>query len=233
MVCAAAESPLRPRSTKIDTSGACTPLVGCSATAGSTRENGRRPRFAGYARRRERKTPAVAGHPMPRAGHSRNFDLEPLDGRVDVAGGSRAAHFLAQHMPGLDRLPHLDRHAVAGDRAETRKAEFDERIEPALGQRIPERGEIRDDTRISAATNAAGAIDRAAPCPSAEVAAVRLRQNRATAPAATRLHEVIRACGGISNARNSSSRGGRCRVGGVQLSIENSAMRYAREVGSR
>ena len=113
----------------------------------------RAPRAKAYARHvlardargGERQRTSIARDPMARAGHPRDLDLQTFDRRVDVPRGAGTTDLFAQHMPRLDRLPHLDRDAVVGDGAEARKAELDERVEPASVHRVAEGIELGDD----------------------------------------------------------------------------------------
>src|ERR1700735_4720280 len=58
-------------------------------------------------------------------------DLDALDRRVDVAGGPGGGGLLAEGVPRLDRPTQLDLHAVEDGGADSRKAEFGERVQPA------------------------------------------------------------------------------------------------------
>ncbi len=101
--------------------------------------------FSGDPGRCERQHTPVARDAVTLARHPGHLDLQSLDRRVDIARGAGAAHFFAQHVPRLDRLPQLDRDAVVVDGAEAGKAELDERREPFLRERVAETGEIGDD----------------------------------------------------------------------------------------
>src|ERR1700748_364065 len=59
-----------------------------------------------------------------------SFDLQPFDRGIDIAHGAACAALLAQHVPGLQRLPQLQRDAAVMDAAEGWKAEFELREIP-------------------------------------------------------------------------------------------------------
>ena len=150
-------------------SGTCTPMVGCSADGGfHARIAHARDEFARHAGRGQRQHAAVAGDRVAAADHAGHLDLHALDGRIDVARGAGAADLLAQHVPGLDGLAQLERHAVVGHRAVAREAKLDERLEPRrrrTGSRA-RRGRARR-RGCRRRRNAAAASGRAAPCPRA------------------------------------------------------------------
>ena len=73
---------------------------------------------------------AVAGHDVALGGKPVDAHLETLDRRVDVAGGARGAHLLAEHGPRFDGAAKFDGDADDLDRADAREAELEERRQP-------------------------------------------------------------------------------------------------------
>ena len=76
------------------------------------------------AGRVQRHAAAVAGDDVAAVGHSRDFDLQPLDRTVDVPHRGSDGAFLAQHVPGLQRGPQFQMQAPVGDLADLRETEF-------------------------------------------------------------------------------------------------------------
>ena len=239
MVRAAAESALRPACRRDRTRAAHARRSSDAArTAGSTRGTGRRPRI----RRVRRSMRAEDGRPL----HATQWRGPVIPVTLTCSRSTDESTYravpvpldlLAQHMPRLDRLPHFDRDAVVGDRAEARKTEFDERVEPALVHRVPERVEIRDDVaniRRDEMRQQPSIVQRRAPAH--EVAAIRLlpepRDQRAQQQ---RLHEAHpRMRRHFERAKLEQPEAPGCRVGRVELvDRELGAMRIAREVGQQ
>src|SRR5262245_10513138 len=88
--------------------------------------------FAVDARGMQRDSAAVASNYMPRVSQAKNFDLQPLDGGIDIAGRAASRRLFTEHMPRLDGLPQLHVNAALGDVAVLRKAEFKVRGKPGL-----------------------------------------------------------------------------------------------------
>ena len=94
-------------------SGACTPMVGCSADGevpGLEAHAG--DEFAGAAGRGSGTRAAVAGDDVTAFAQALDFDLQPLDRGIDEAHGAAGDVLFAQHVPGLDRLPQFEPHAA-------------------------------------------------------------------------------------------------------------------------
>ena len=92
--------------------------------------------LAGRAGGVQGDAPAIAGDDVTHLDQPAGLDLQPLDRRVDVAGGAAGAGLLAEHVPGLDRLPQIQGHAVGGDAAGEREAEVAVGPEPIGHERV-------------------------------------------------------------------------------------------------
>ena len=82
---------------------------------------------------------------MAIADEALDVDLDPLDGRIDVARRAAGAALLAEHMPRLERHAQLDGDARGGEVAEQREAEIAVRREPGELERIAGVVELADD----------------------------------------------------------------------------------------
>src|SRR5262245_49918483 len=87
--------------------------------------------FARSAGRGERQATAVAAHDMPARHEAGDPHLQPLDRGIDVAHGTSGGAFLAEDVPGLERLTQLERHTALLHRAADGKAKGALRLEPA------------------------------------------------------------------------------------------------------
>src|SRR5450432_1606278 len=128
-------------------------------------------------------------------------------------------------MPRFDRLAQFDRYAIAGDRSESREAELDERREPFAGERVAKRSEFaRDvmDVGSDIVRQQPTVVQRGAQRIS--LPSYGCCQKRATSVRSRSIcTALIRACGGISKARNSNSPSRPVAESGeYSLSIENS-----------
>ena len=184
-------------------------------------------------RRLQGDEPAVAGDRVPRRREAVDPDLQPLDRRVDVAGG-RAARLLPEHVPGLDRLAQLDRDPVDVRHAEAREAELEERLEPGGVEREAVLAQVaRRRRRCPRRSTRAAGSGRAARCPSARAArgtgrASSARRARARA-APARAPSAGAAASRTRAARR--RRGARARVGAEELvDAELGPVRVAGEV---
>ncbi len=99
-----------------------------------------RDELARRAGRVHRHEAAVAGHDVPALDGVVDLDLKLLHRRVDVADRAAGRAFLAEDVPRLERGAQLHVHAVVGDLALEREAEFHVRCEPlALERQGPAR----------------------------------------------------------------------------------------------
>ncbi len=113
-------------------SGACTGMVGCRPDAGCHALK-RTPATASPGRPVAvmRQAPAVAGdRHAGLASKPVALHLQALDRGIDEAHRAADRAFLAQHVPGLQRLADLELDAAMLDLAEEREAELALRVEP-------------------------------------------------------------------------------------------------------
>ncbi len=71
-----------------------------------------------------------------------DLDLQPLDRGIDEAHGAARRAFLAEHVPGLERVAQLEPHAAVVDRAVEREAELALRLEPGRIEAVAGAAEI-------------------------------------------------------------------------------------------
>ena len=211
-----------------NTSGACTGIVGC-------RQLARLPRpipdagheLARSSRRMQRHAPAVARHDMPRSGHAAHFHLQALDRRIHVSRRAAAPRLFPDHVPRLERLPQLHMHAASRDRAVQREAELEVRREPLGLQRRSRHVAGRPARRRNPAATKCGSMKRSCSSVPHRTSGRRygVVQNLAiSARSSSCCVRLMRACGGISNARNSTSpRRSPLVSGAYSLSMQNSA----------
>ena len=83
---------------------------------------------------RKRQRAAVAGRRIAIGREPAHLDLDALERGVDIAHRAARGAFLAHHMPGLERLPQLERADSERLIAELRKAKFEMRREPIEAQ---------------------------------------------------------------------------------------------------
>ena len=89
-----------------------------------------RDRLAMGARAGHGQAAAIAGDDMAAGDEAAGLDLQPLHRTVDIANGAARGALLAQHMPGLERLPHFKLHAAMFHHAAEREAELALGLEP-------------------------------------------------------------------------------------------------------
>ena len=94
------------------------------------------------ARGMQRDRHAVAGHDVAVGGEPVDAHLEPLDGRVDVAGSARGAHLFAEHRPRLDGAAQLEGDPGDLDRADAGETELEERRQPGCVEAEAVPGEV-------------------------------------------------------------------------------------------
>ena len=165
-------------------------------------------------------------------------DLQPLDRRVDVAGGAARGGLLTEHVPRLDRPAQLESPPRRHRGAEPREAELEERVQPA-GLEVdavrPQVGGHLGDVGDDVVRQQESAVQVRAPC---RISGARSgsSQNRATSARTSSACTIaIWECGGISKPRSSSrpSRP-RARVRAVQLvDAELGAVGVAGDVGQQ
>ena len=182
----------------------------------------------------QRHAPAVARHQVPRADQPVHFHLQPLDRRIDVADRGAPAGLLAEHVPRLERLAQLQVHAGRRHRARERESEFLVRREPvrphvvAGGAKVVEHaGKVfRDEMRQHEAV-----VQLGAPAHERRRRYGSFQKRATSARSSSCCVRLMRACGGISNARSSSSPAAAVAVGRIQLvDAELGAMRVAGHV---
>lgn len=66
---------------------------------------------------------------MPSFDEAIDLNLQSLNGRVDITHRAAAGAFLAEHMPRLQSLTQLKRHAAMLDAAEDRKTKLKLRLD--------------------------------------------------------------------------------------------------------
>src|SRR6266851_5804496 len=86
--------------------------------------------FAGTAGGGQRNAASVAGDGVAAGIEPLEPHLQPLDRGIDEARSGAGGRFLAQHVPGLERLTQFQAHAAMDDLAVERKAKFARRVKP-------------------------------------------------------------------------------------------------------
>ena len=155
--------------------------------------------------------------------------LDALHRRVDVARGAGLRRFLAEHVPRLDRVAHLERARRRRSSVPTSGQRSSTNGRYAVGgQRDAARGEVREhvlEVAPHAVRQQEAIVQRRRPSARARAwyGSLRERGDAARAPGST-CAAAMRGCGGISNARSSTSPCRPCGVrGSNSLSIEISA----------
>ena len=151
--------------------------------------------------------PAVAGDDVAAVGQTFDLDLQPLDRGIDEAHRAAGRAFLAQHVPGLERLAQLEPHAAVLDRAVEREAELRAAPRTRPDRRRSRRARDRrstsrksSQTKCSSMKRSCSAVPQRTGLPSSGV-----RQNQATSARSNNCcARLMRASGGISNERNST-----------------------------
>ncbi len=184
----------------------------------------------------QRQRATVAGHGIAIGRQAGHLHLHALDRRVDVANGTARRALLAHHVPRLERMTHFELDAARLEVAVLRKAELEVRREPRAvdgkaGRRLLREDVVEillDEVRQHEAIVQLGAPARQPP--GAIRFAPEARDERCEAAAAA--SRLMRACGGISNARSSSRpRRPVAAVGRIELvDAELGAMRVAGHV---
>ena len=105
----------------------------------------------------QRHAPSIAGHDMPCRVQSFDLHLQPFDRRIDESHRTTDGTLLAEHIPGLERVPKLEPHAAVIDRPIGRKAEFALGRKPERIEADNPRGRDRPEPRGSPATRNAPA----------------------------------------------------------------------------
>ena len=98
--------------------------------------------LAGPAGRDQRHAAAIAGDQMAVRVQSVDLDLQPLDRGIDEAHGGALRAILAEHIPGLERVPQLQPHAPIGDRAVGGKTKLALRFEPSRVEAVARAPEV-------------------------------------------------------------------------------------------
>ena len=154
--------------------------------------------------------------------------LQPLDRRIDVAGGAAGRAFLAEHVPRLERLPQLELDAARADVAEQREAELEVRREP-LGARADSRRRAapRARPRSPAATKCGSMKRSCSSVPQRTSGAVVGRRartaRRARAAAVAAPGSSARAAASRTPAARPARAGRTAMSGEYSLSMQNSA----------
>ena len=88
---------------------------------------------------------AVAGDGVAVADEALGFDLQALEGGVDVADGAAGGAFLAEDMPGFEGGAEFDVDAALVDLADVREAEFEVGEEPVVPHEVAGFGHVFHD----------------------------------------------------------------------------------------
>ena len=159
--------------------------------------------------------------------HAAHFNLQSLDRGIDIPSRVADGRFFSQHVPRFQRPPQFDLDAVVRDLPEHGKTKFEMRSEPILFQRIAGRLQFVDNfLKIlrHKVRQHKSIVQRGAPPHQRRPIRLQSRTATPTSASAVAVSGSSCACGGISNARNSTSPNRPWRVSGENsLSMQNSA----------
>ena len=168
---------------------------------------------------------AAAGNGEAVAGEATRLDLQAFERAVHVTHRAAAAGFFAEDVPRFERGAELDLQIPLLQIADAREAKLKVRREPIKLERITGLAQVADDVGNPSRKNAATSSGRGCLCPSARGCSCKVLSRICHETARKRCcARLICACGGISNARISTSpRRPALLSGANSLSIENSA----------
>ena len=162
--------------------------------------------FAVRAGRMQRHAMAVAGDGEAVADEAARFYLQAFERAIHVTHRAAAAGFFAEDVPRFERGAEFDLQIALLQIADAREAKLKMRREPVVFKRITGLAQIADDIakiRFAKMRQHPAVVDVRAPAH--EIVFVGSFQNFATRPRSSRCcARLMRACGGISNARIST-----------------------------